>query len=333
MTAIQWTQQTWNPIVGCSVVSPGCTNCYAMRMAWRMANNPKTPQYHGLTRKVNGQPVWTGKVRMVEHKLTEPLKRRTPTTYFVNSMGDLFHEDVPDDWIDRVFAVMALASQHRFQVLTKRGQRMRAYFDARRDGDPWAEAADEIGGLLGLAEHTVVLEPSDIPLPNVHLGVSAEDQRRADERIPDLRFTPAAVRFVSYEPALGPIDFTRINNVDTVATDVLRGVRVDPQTMLHVPGDKPLAPLDWVIVGGESGPGARLCHVDWIRSTVAQCQAAGVPVFVKQFGSCFVDEVNGTAGTALKTDPDVVIARRLTDRKGGTMSEWPADLKVREMPE
>lgn len=134
-TNISWTERTWNPVVGCSVVSPGCTNCYAMRMAYRVkemeearTGRPDASHYFGTTKVVNGNPVWTGKVVLApEHILLEPLRRRKPTMYFVNSMSDLFHEDVPDEWIDRVFAVMALCPQHTFQVLTKRSERMRAY--------------------------------------------------------------------------------------------------------------------------------------------------------------------------------------------------------------
>jgi protein gp37 len=125
-SAIEWTEQTWNPIVGCSVVSPGCTNCYAMRMAARLERMGQK-RYRGLTKPSKAGPVWTGQMRLVEEALTLPLRRRKPTTWFVNSMSDLFHESVPDEWIDRVFAVMALCPQHTFQVLTKRADRMRAY--------------------------------------------------------------------------------------------------------------------------------------------------------------------------------------------------------------
>lgn len=267
--------------------------------------------------------------------LTKPLRTKKPTLYFVNSMADLFHEDVPDEWIDRVFAVMALCPQHSFQVLTKRAARMRAYLQRYSYEEPEpsgiADAAAELlnvfdWGRCGSTSTSITTSHQtahgwtlkEWPLPNVHMGVSAEDQARANERIHELRHTPAAVRFVSYEPALGPIDFTRTNDIDTVATDVLRGVRVDPKTMLHVPGDEPLAPLDWVIVGGESGPDARPCYIEWIRSAVAQCRAASVPVFVKQMG-------------ARPIWPKAE-RRALADAKGGNMAEWPPDLQIREMP-
>ncbi len=207
MSKIEWTEKTWNPIVGCSIASPGCTHCYAMRQAARIEKmNPDLAHYHGLTQPSKAGPVWTGKVAPGEHALLEPLRRRKPTTWFVNSMGDLFHEDAPDAWIDRVFAVMALCPQHSFQLLTKRAKRMREYMNALRSRAVWEEACD-----LAIETDADVLlcgpmgDPPDVmpgrrvdvgkwPLPNVWLGVSAEDQTRADERVPDLLATPAAVR-------------------------------------------------------------------------------------------------------------------------------------------
>jgi len=160
MTKIQWTDKTWDPIVGCSVSTPGCTNCYAMKIASRLGSMPNMPRYHGLTQKVNDNAVWTGKTRLVESALMQPIKRKKPTMYFVNSMGDLFHESVPDEWIDAVFSVMARAPQHTFQVLTKRADRMQDYVASCQIG------ADNSGHVW--------------PLPNVWLGVSVEDQTRAD---------------------------------------------------------------------------------------------------------------------------------------------------------
>jgi protein gp37 len=239
---------TWNPIAGCSLASPGCTNCYAMQQAARIERmNPDIEHYRGVTRTVNGNAVWTGKLGFSEKKLVEPLKRKKPTTYFVNSMSDLFHESMPDEWIDRVFAVMALCPQHQFQVLTKRSARMREYCSTRRSDTVYPQMS-VIRGVEG--DHDLRI---DWPLPNVWLGVSAEDQKRADERIPDLRATPAAVRFVSLEPLLGPIEL----------------------------GDAP-ANLDWVIVGSESGPGARPCDLDWVRAIRDRCTSACVAFFWKQ---------------------------------------------------
>jgi protein gp37 len=177
-----------------------------MKMAARLERMlPSLTHYRGLTQPSKAGPVWTGKVALAaEHILAEPLKRRKPTTYFVNSMSDLFHEDVPDEWIDRVFAIMALCSRHTFQVLTKRSARMRAYMSAKNRAETIAKAAPRGWSLVFVGELMF-----DWPLPNVWLGVSCEDQRRADERIPDLLETPAAVRFVSAEPLLSALDLSK----------------------------------------------------------------------------------------------------------------------------
>lgn len=246
-TKIEWTDATWNPVNGCSLASPGCTNCYAMKQAHRV------PQRRGLTQHTSGGMVWTGEVRFDEAKLTQPLHWKRPRRIFVCAHGDLFHDAVPDEWIDRVFAVMAICPQHTFQVLTKRSARMRRYFDGigpRKPVRAWMRANDDI-------EH----QPP-FPLPNVWLGVSVEDQRRADERIPDLLATPAAVRWLSCEPLLGPVDL----------------VQFKPDWGYWLDN------LDWVVAGGESGPGARPMHPDWARTLRDQCAAAGVPFFFKQWG-------------------------------------------------
>lgn len=294
MSNIEWTEATWNPIVGCSVVSPGCTNCYAMTMAARLEAMGTLPHYGGTTQKTKAGPVWTGKLALApEATLLAPLRRRKPTVYFVNSMGDLFHEDVPDAWIDRVFAMMALAPQHTFQVLTKRSARMRAYVTdpatVRRVYDivcdlSLEQAANVI--LLARPEHAAHAPPGRHillgawPLPNVWLGVSAEDQRRADERVPDLLATPAAIRFVSAEPLLGPLDFSRLRPDGIKFT--LNALTGEGRHLLGFAGqtDK----LDWLICGGESGTGARPMEDAWAESIVEQCAAAGTAVFVKQMG-------------------------------------------------
>ena len=286
MTKIEWTEETWNPIVGCSILSPGCTNCYAMKMAARIEAMGTAPHYAGTTKRVNGKAVWTGKLALApERILTEPLRRRKPTMYFVNSMSDLFHEDVPDEWIDRVFAVMAMAPQHTFQVLTKRSDRMRRYSNGQ-----WArrEALGALMEQIGGDEREGWFAPESngkrgwngmcVPLPNVWLGVSTERQREADERIPDLLTTPAAVRFVSAEPLLGPVDFTRIESMRSH----------DKQTYDMNALRYPEARLDWIVVGGESGPGARPMHPDWARSIRDQCTGVGVPFFFKQWGNWVV---------------------------------------------
>lgn len=357
MTSIEWTRnadgtqgKSWNPVVGCSLASPGCTNCYAMAMAARIEaideaayrkrvedavadaedrddeeriraalNNERViSHYAGLTTPSKAGPVYNGKVALApDHILTEPLRRKKPTTWFVNSMGDLFHENVPDAWIDRVFAVMALCPQHTFIVLTKRSARMLTYVVGTRDCPSlFRDEAHKIAGQLeGPHEaNTWVGETCFAwPLPNVWLGVSTEDQRRADERIPDLLNTPAAVRFVSAEPLLGPIDFTRLELVPEkpatsakgkrymragVHLDALRGrycesgVEYVGDWDVNLPAPPPDATqrkLDWVIVGGESGKGARPMHPDWARAIRDQCAAANVPFFFKQHGNWTVE--------------------------------------------
>lgn len=253
-TGIEWTEATWNPLAGCSMVSPGCHNCYAMKVAFRMEKifenadsalphmAMASAKYKGTTKKVNGKIVWTGKVNIDERGLVGPLKRRRPTKYFVNSMSDLFHEDVPDDFIDRVFAVMALCPQHTFQILTKRAARMRAYCAARAEKwealclqrdqaydddhtcfkcggeglmqlsdcpEEWGEDSfSEVDRLIecpDCAEERERRQIAQWPLPNVWLGVSVESEEYKD-RIDELRRTPAAVRFVSAEPLLGALD-------------------------------------------------------------------------------------------------------------------------------
>ncbi|GJL93578.1 phage Gp37/Gp68 family protein [Hyphococcus sp.] len=292
MSSIEWTDETWNPIVGCSLESPGCTNCYAMRMAFRLDEISRgksksatgLAHYRGLTERVNDKRVWTGVVKRAPEKLfLKPLKWKKPKTIFVNSMGDLFHESIPDHEIDAVFAIMALCPQHTFQILTKRAERMREYMvqGDNADGDFFerlADAAVEISG-SPCAGHVADI---DWPLPNVWLGVSAEDQKRADERIPHLLATPAAKRFISAEPLLGPIDLRTIdvNGETEIAPlgwkwlDRLEAGEVD---------DSPR--LDWIIAGGESGPGARPPHPDWFRQLRDDCQWADVPFFFKQWGS------------------------------------------------
>ena len=279
-TSIEWTERSWNPIVGCSLATPGCTNCYAMAMAARIERMGTAPHYAGLTQQTKAGAVWTGKLAQApEHVLLEPLRRKKPTTYFVNSMGDLFHEDVPDAWIDRVFAIMALTPQHTFQVLTKRAVRMRAYLS-----EPLRHNAIELAAERLQPSKGTPFSPKWVfrwPLPNVWLGSSAEDQKRADERIPELLATPAAIRFVSAEPLLGPIDFTTINHGHDT-TDALSGEHVwGPITNARKP---PGPKLDWIIVGGESGPNARPMHPAWARSIRDQCAAAGTAFFFKQWG-------------------------------------------------
>lgn len=307
---IQWTEATWNPVAGCTRVSAGCDNCYAVQMSHRLELMGQA-KYAGLTVLNNrGDRHFNGTVRCDEDALTIPLKWRKPRRVFVNSMSDLFHKDVPFEFVDRVFAVMALCPQHTFQVLTKRPERMAEYLNEDRRAD------NAFGWHFSAAQRRVKTVSDDIaesrrrsgidesnwnnawPLFNVWLGTSCENQAAADARIPHLLRCPAAVRFLSCEPLLGPLD--RL----------------------------PLAVIHWVIVGGESGPGARPCAVEWNRSIVRQCAAAGVSCFVKQLGSRPY-RINNE-------DDDEFVGvmhwLRLRDRKGGDPSEWPADLRVREMP-
>jgi protein gp37 len=279
-TGIEWTDATWNPIVGCSVVSPGCTNCYAMRMAERIEAMGGAPHYAGLTQPSKVGAVWTGKVALApERILTQPLRWTRGRKIFVNSMGDLFAEGVPDTWIDQVFEVMASCRQHAFQVLTKRPARARAYLSRfkpcraasgflTRDGDEPTNYGGPVDRPIFAGDRW--------PLPNLWLGVSAEDQARADERIPELLATPAAVRFVSAEPLLAPIDLREIHPDDRYEVDALIGFDSDNGAVCER--------IDWVIAGGESGPGARPMHPGWARSLRDQCSAARVPFFFKQWG-------------------------------------------------
>ena len=324
---IEWTDATWNPVTGCSVVSPGCTNCYAMGLAGtRLRNHPSRA---GLTIDTKAGPVWNGQVRLNEDWLTQPLKWRRPRMIFVCAHGDLFHEAVPDEWIDRVFAVMALSPQHTFQVLTKRAKRMRKYLSAKRSRVVWEQACE----IAVEADADVLLcgpmgDPPDglpgrrvdvgkWPLPNVWLGVSAEDQTRADERVPDLLATPAAVRFVSAEPLLVPIDFSRIKapadphapgeewffDALTAGDYYLFDAGRDAVTgkQFWDSGDGPWHErLDWIIVGGESGRDARPMHPDWPRAIRDQCAAAGVAFFFKQFGEFAPDDDAPGAHTAMR---------------------------------
>lgn len=257
-TGIEWTDATWNPVTGCtklSPASPGCANCYASTFAERFRGTPG----HYFERGFD--------VQLRPEKLDQPLRWRRPRRIFVNSMSDLFHDDVPADFIAKVFAIMALAPQHTFQVLTKRHARMRSLLSA----DYFR--TEVRGHAAWWADHlNLKLPPPYWPLPNVWLGVSTENQQWADIRIPALLDTPAAVRFISSEPLLGPV---RLQDEWLLPTD-------DEFTRADLGGRWKW--LDWVIVGGESGHGARPMHPDWARGLRDQCTAAGVPFLFKQHG-------------------------------------------------
>lgn len=345
MSKIEWTDTTWNPVVGCTPVSPGCLNCYAATMSHRLEAMGQQP-YVGLTVKRDGRQVFNGTVRTMPDRLIAPLSWRKPRRVFVNSMSDLFHEDVPFEFVDRVFAVMALTPQHTYQILTKRPERMAEYLHGGsagrggRYGYAIFELAKSRSGNDGEAFGIECATP--FPLPNVWLGTSVENQATANERIPHLLKCPAAVRFLSCEPLLGHI---------TLSTgDLLTGFPRHITTQGHAVG-APLG-IHWVIVGGESGHNARPIHIEHIRSIVQQCQSAGVPVFVKQLGANCRDRNDagfmGDPGDSWDVDPihdvelhpDGIIEEyqgapvrvRLRDRKGGDPSEWPEDLRVREWP-
>jgi protein gp37 len=261
---IEWTDATWNPVTGCSKVSEGCRNCYAMKFAERWRGIPGHYFENGFD------------ITLRPDKLDEPLRWRRPRRIFVNSMSDLFHDQVPVTFIHEVFKVMAEANWHTFQILTKRPARM-------------AEVMQTLRPLF----EGMVFNGSKVewPLPNVWLGVSVENQKSADERIPLLLQTPAAVRFLSCEPLLGPVDPTRIAPMDSenregaIAGDALAGGLWEKKGHAERWHQIQKGPaIDWVIVGGESGPGARPVHPEWVRSLRDQCQAAGVPFFFKQWG-------------------------------------------------
>ncbi|MGS5046042.1 MULTISPECIES: DUF5131 family protein [unclassified Mameliella] len=293
---IEWTDATWNPITGCSVVSPGCTNCYAMKLAGtRLRNHPSRA---GLTDSSRAGPVWNGKVRLNDQWLEQPIHWRRGRNVFVCAHGDLFHEDVPDDWIDAIFAVMALAPQHNFQVLTKRSARMRTYMShVNAHGETRHEIIER--------KARFVIEDADAwmteswPLPNVWIGVSVEDQVRADERIPDLLATPAHVRFLSCEPLLGPVNLL-VTDHRGHDISALRGIACDPSDPDGPDEYYRTGKILWVIAGGESGPGARPSNPAWFRDLRDQCAAADVPFHFKQWGEWHPgdgmgDDIDGSA--------------------------------------
>jgi protein gp37 len=284
-TGIEWTDATWNPIRGCSRVSEGCRFCYAETVANRFKGEGQP--YAGLIAK-GGQ--WNGAIKFVPEMLEKPLQWTKPRRIFVNSMSDLFHESVPDEVIDRIVAVMAMAAWHTFQVLTKRPERMRDYF-AALTYDRIIESCRGADGVsviqrrtMQAIEHHFGWWPDSplrfrrvgpLPLPNVWLGVSVEDQKAADERIPLLLQTPAAVRWISAEPLLGPVKLPAL--CDFSACGDHSNKPCDNVTC-------PARTLDWVVVGGESGPHARPMHPQWARDLRDQCAAAGVPFLMKQWG-------------------------------------------------
>lgn len=300
---IEWTDATWNPVRGCTKISPGCKHCYAETFAERWRGIPGHPYEQGFD------------LRLVPEKLDEPLKWKKPRRIFVNSMSDLFQDGVPFEYIAEVFSIMALAHWHTFQVLTKRPKRMLEFASRYDIGllQPFIQMQN--GGGISTKPVFNALDRKrrdgiewTWPLPNVWLGVSAENQKYFDERVELLGLTPAAVRFISIEPMLEDID---------------TGNAFD-----EPPEDSHYGKIGWVIVGGESGPGARPFNIQWARSVVQQCKAAGVACFVKQMGSKPVWE-HIVPGCSVRESMEPLL---LKDRKGGSMEEWPEDLRVREFP-
>lgn len=293
-TKIEWTDATWNVVIGCDKVSPGCDHCYAIRTAHRFQEHPN-PAVASAYAGTEADGDWTGRVNLVESRRDLPLTWKRPRRIFVNAQSDLFHDQVPDEFIARVWAVMALAPRHTFQILTKRHGRMRSLLASP---DFHASVSRKVRG-------HVTLRPLDghgdeaarWPLPNVWLGVSVEDQKRADLRIPALLDTPAAVRWISAEPLLGPVD-------------IINGL-----------GDSWLTGIDWIVVGGESGPGSRPMHPEWARSLRDQCEVAPVPFLFKQWGDYLYrgDLDNGTFVRVGKGR-----AGRILD--GRTWDEYPQEV-------
>ncbi len=274
---IEWTEATWNPVTGCTRVSRGCDNCYAVRMTRRLEAMGHE-KYEGLINP--GKKHFNGVVKVHPGVLSMPLKKKKPTLFFVNSMSDLFHREVPEAFITDVFEVMARTPRHSYQVLTKRPERMKDLMP-----QVWEDVRERFA-----AEG----EYCDTPLPNVWLGTSVEDEQTLG-RIEPLRRTPAAIRFLSCEPLLGPL------------------------------GELDLTGLDWVIIGGESGPKARPFNVAWAEHIIEQCDASGVACFVKQLGAqpFEVSDANSDRRAFLS----------LGSSKGGDPEEWPVGLRVREYPE
>lgn len=263
---IEWTDQTWNVVTGCTPVSPGCDHCYAETFLHR---------WHGIP----GHPFTTGFAPTVHpRRLDEPLWWRTPRRVFVAALGDLFHAKVPDEFVVEVFVRMWWAPEHTFQVLTKRHRRL---------GSLVPRIADHLRHIEADLAQVDCPTPLTWPLPNVWLGVSAETQQWADIRIPALLTTPAALRWVSCEPLLGPVDL---------------------RPWLTSPGG-----VDWVVVGGESGPGARPLDLAWLADLIDQCATTGVPVFVKQLGTAWAHQ-HGQRG------------------RGDNVTTWPEWARRREFP-
>jgi protein gp37 len=333
-TAIEWTDETWNPVVGCTQISKGCGHCYAKqihdnRHKAALAGKAVHPQYLKPFEHVQLMP----------ERLTRPLHWRKPRRTFVNSVSDLFHEDVPDEFLDKVFAIMQASPRHTFQVLTKRPARMQDYVAG---AELRVEAMGE--ALAEEMDWCHANEDAAWPLPNVWLGVSVENQEAADDRISLLQQTPAAIRFLSCEPLLGPVDLTEVAFGTEWSNGEERPARVsclEASAPVVADGHLELAGIDWVIVGGESGAKARPCDVEWITLIVADCDLNGVPCFVKQLGAVPIESEQTWRAREFarvlsvknrKRVPEGFVGWAMGDKKGGDPLEWPLELRVRQFP-
>lgn len=312
-TTIAWAQRSWNPLKGCSMARGselgGCERCYACRLAATRLGGPGQP-YEGLARVTRSGPRWTGEVRFVPEHLEDPLKWQAPSRIFTASMSDPHHEHVPWEWLDQIAAVIQLSHWHEHLLLTKRAERLREY---------WAHPETEarVHGAMAqlvlrssraaMASRTYRQQPYRFPPANLWLGVSVEDPATAERRIPDLLATNAAVKWVSYEPALASVNFHRVADG--------RGYTFDALSRKGGIAFREGVGLDWVVVGGESGPGARAMKAGWAKDVIDQCRDAGVPVFMKQAGTLLAREWG------------------CRDRKGEDVTEFPEAFRVREYPE
>jgi len=298
---IEWCHATVNAISGCTPISPGCTNCYAMRAGG--LNRPHHPS-NGLTTLTRAGHVWTGAVRLNDAWLRRPLTWQKPRRIFWNAHGDAWHESVPVEWIDRELAVAALTPHHRHLFLTKRSTHMRRYFEDPSTPERILDQCKDLGGLPRRWQW---------PLPNVWLGVSVEDQARAEERIPDLLDTPAALRWLSCEPLLGPVDLTFLKTGLFKGAGSLEGRTVQRITNCLSRADG----IKWAVVGGESGHGARPMHPAWPVSLLDQCEEAGIPFLFKQWGEYSAHDMGTEDPRSIALDPDHVEYTRVGKTRAG----------------
>lgn len=317
-TSIGWTDATWNFVRGCRRVSAGCQNCYAEQMATRFCGEGQP--YEGLARRTeSGKARWTGEGLFLPDKLEVPLRWTKPRKIFVNSMSDLFFEEFSFEQIAAAFAVMAFAKQHRFQVLTKRPERAREFFEwletESNGAHPIVTCFEHLGSISAPAMNLIAARMGKIwqrptwPLPNVWLGVSAENQATANARVPLLLLLPSAVRFVSAEPLLGPIDFRRLVHDQVCVVDAFTG-----EGGMPYPHEVVAPALDWIIFGGESGPGARPMRPDWVRQSIEDRDDSNTKIYVKQMGAVWARDSPDASG------------------KGEDWTHWDEDLRVREYP-